>query len=112
MMLLNMNSKHVIVRERVHEILINQSTRRDNPGDFSIMHETARFDLFRRIIWELFSNRHIAIVILDEDLQISIKLEEGKSRLSYVSGSATKRVSEIEKVPLRPDPHSSFFEQL
>jgi hypothetical protein len=61
------------------------------------VHQPTRSDFTRRIIWELFSNRNIAIEVLDKYLEIAIQLKERKS--SLLSTHQQLRRFDSERVP-------------
>jgi hypothetical protein len=52
------------------------------------VHQPTRSDFTRRVIWELFSDRNIAIEVLDQYLEIAIQLKERKSSLFIIHASA------------------------
>ncbi|KAJ6446268.1 hypothetical protein O9K51_01039 [Purpureocillium lavendulum] len=45
------------------------------------MHQAARLDLVGCVVWKLLSDGNVAVEVLNEHLQESVQLEEGKARL-------------------------------
>lgn len=79
---MGMDSQHIVVRIWIHEILINESSWRDNTSNFAIVHQPTRLNLLGRLVGELFSNGDVAIQVLDQDLEETVQLEERETGLA------------------------------
>lgn len=79
--LAEVNRHYIVVRIRVHKVLVDKCARGDDTRDSTVVHQTTRLDLLRRVIWELLRYGYITVEVLDKELEETVQLKKGKPSL-------------------------------
>lgn len=76
-----MNRHDIVIGVRVHEILVNQRSRRDDTGNTAIVQQPPGLDFFGGVVGEFLSDGNVSVQVLDEDFEEPIQLKEGEASL-------------------------------
>lgn len=76
-----MNRHDIVIGVRVHEILVDQCTRRDDTGNTAIMQQAPRLDFVGGVVGEFLGDGNVSIQVLNEDFEEAVQLKEGEASL-------------------------------